>query len=190
MSKYEISDVTKNDLRESQQMLAQHPKILGAIGTLLAKEESFKQDQFVRAENAETDGMREHHLFLAGRNHDLKEPQRMMILHVTGQLDWNQTRAHEQIANKFGFSDEAIKHLSSYIKYQEIISSVIGWDRLIDLMVFVIQGRYSIRSFYQDLFLKIIKCPRVQWSDKMDRVIQGIRGGKPFKDILEDLGLK
>ena len=187
MSKYEISDVTKNDLRESQRMLAQHPKILGALDTLSAKEESFKQDQLARAENAETDGMREHHLFLASRNHDLKEPQRMMILHVTGQLDWNQS---EQIANKFGFSDEAIKQLSSYIKYQEIISSVIGWDRLIDLMVFVIQGRYSIRSFYQDLFLKINKCPRNQWSDKMDRIIQGIRGRKPFKDILEDLGLK
>ena len=188
MSKYEISDITNNDLRKSQQMFAQHPKILDALDTLSAKEESFKQDQLARAENAETDEMREHHLFLASRNHDLEEPQRMMILHVTGKLDWNQT--HEQIANKFGFSDKAIKHLSSYIKYQEIISSVIGWDRLIDLMVFVIQGRYSIRSFYADLFLKIIKCPRVQWSDKMDRVIQGIRGGKPFKDILEDLGLK
>ncbi len=186
MSKYEISDVTKNDLRESQRMLAQHPKILGALDTLSAKEESFKQDQLARAENAETDGMREHHLLLSA-SYNLKEPQRMMILHVTGQLDWNQS---EQIANKFGFSDEAIKQLSSYIKYQEIISSVIGWDRLIDLMVFVIQGRYSIRSFYQDLFLKINKCPRNQWSDKMDRIIQGIRGRKPFKDILEDLGLK
>ena len=114
----------------------------------------------------------------------------MMILHVTGQLDWNQTHAREQIANKFDFSDAAIRHLSSYIKYQEIISSVIGWDRLIDLMVFVIQGRYSIRSFYVDLILKIIERPRDQWSNIMDRVIQGIRGGKPFKDILEDLGLK
>ena len=57
-------------------------------------------------------------------------------------------------------------------------------------MVFVIQGRYSIRSFYVDLILKIIERPRDQWSNIMDRVIQGIRGGKPFKDILEDLGLK
>ena len=118
MSKYEISDVTNNDLRKSQRMLIKHPRIIGALKTLTEKEESFKQDQLARAENAETDGMREHHLFLASRNHDLKEPQRMMILHVTGQLDWNQS---EQIANKFGFSDEAIRQLSSYIKYQEII---------------------------------------------------------------------
>ena len=103
----------------------------------------------------------------------------MMILHVTGQLDWNQT--HEQIANKFDFSEAAIKHLSSYIKYQEIISSVIGWDRLIDLMVFVIQGCYSIRSFYEDLFLKLKERPQAQWSNIMDRVIQGIRGGKPLR---------
>ena len=168
-------------------MLAQHPKILGALEEVKLKKEFFEQEQLARAENAETDGMREHHLLLSA-SYNLKEPQRMMILHVTGSIDWNQTR--EQIANKFGFSDAAIRQLYNYIKYQEIISSVIGWDRLIDLMVFVIQGRYSIRSFYQDLFLKINKCPRDQWSDIMDRVIQGIRGGKPFKDMLEDLGLK
>ena len=189
MSKYEISDVTNDDLRKSQRMLIKHPRIIGALKTLTEKEEYRKQDRRVQYENAKTDGAQEYFRWLIENvNHELKEPQRMMYLHITGSIDWNQTR--EQIANKFGFSDEAIKQLSSYIKYQEIISSVIGWDRLIDLMVFVIQGRYSISSFYQDLFLKINKCPRNQWNDKMNRVIQGIRGRKPFKDILEDLGLK
>lgn len=158
MAKYEISDVTNNDLRKSQRMLAQHPKILGALEEVKLKKEFFEQ---------------------VSASYNLKEPQRMMILHVTGSIDWNQTR--EQIANKFGFSDAAIRQLYNYIKYQEIISSVIGWDRLIDLMVFVIQGRYSIRSFYQDLFLKIKERPPNQWSDIMARVIQEIRSGKPLK---------
>ena len=185
MSKYEISDVTKNDLRESQRMLAQHPKILGALGGLKLKEEARKHDLY---ENAKTDEEREFYRFL-NEPHNLKDSQRMMILHIRGQLDWNQT--HLQIANKFGFSDKDIKHLSSYIKYQEIISSVIGWDRLIELIIFVIEDCYgcSIGSF-ANLFRKINKYPRDQWSDKMDRVIQGIRRHKPFKDILEDLGLK
>ena len=180
MSKYEISDVTNNDLRKSQRMLIKHPRIIGALKTLTEKEEYRKQNRRVQYENAKTDGAQEYFRWLIENvNHELKEPQRMMYLHITGSIDWNQTR--EQIANKFGFSDEAIKQLSSYIKYQEIISSVIGWDRLIDLMVFVIQGRYSISSFYQDLFLKIKERPPNQWSDIMDRVIQEIRIGKPLK---------
>ena len=188
MAKYEISDVTNDDLRKSQRMLAQHPQILGALGGIKLKEEARKHDLNIRYENAKTDEDREFYRVFLNEPHNLKDSQRMMILHIRGQLDWNQT--HLQIANKFGFSDKDIKHLSSYIKYQEIISSVIGWDRLIELIVFVIEDRYgcSIGSF-ANLFRKINKCPRDQWSDKMDRVIQGI-GRKPFKDILEDLGLK
>ena len=189
MSKYEISDVTKNDLRESQRMLAQHPKILGALGKLSRCQHEHLNQLRERLENAKTDEERELYRVFLKEPRSLKDSQRMMILHIRGQLDWNQT--HLQIANKFGFSDKDIKHLSSYIKYQEIISSVIGWDRLIELIIYVIEDRYgcSIGSF-ANLFRKINKCPRDQWSDKMDRVIQGIRGRKPFKDVLEDLGLK
>ena len=119
MSKYEISDVTNNDLRESQRKLFQHPRILGALEGIKLKEELFKQDRHVRYENAKTDEERKYHLLLLSEPHNLEDSQRMMILHIIGKLDWNQT--HLQIANKFGFSDKAIKHLSSYIKYQEII---------------------------------------------------------------------
>ena len=189
MSKYEISDITNNDLRESQRMLAQHPRIIGALGGIKLKEEVRKHDLHVRYENAKTDGDRKFLRFLLSEPHNLKEDQRMMILHIRGQLDWNQTQ--DQIANKFEFSIGKTKHLSGYLQHQEIISSVIGWDRLIELIVFVIENRSgcSIGGFY-NLFRKIKKCPRDQWGDKMDRVIQGIRGSKPFKDILEDLGLK
>ena len=185
-----MSKITNNDLRESQRMLIQHPRIIGALKTLTEKEEYRKQDRRVQYENAKTDGAREYFRWLIENvNHELKEPQRMMYLHITGSIDWNQT--HEQIANKFGFSKAYIKQLSGYLQHQEIMSSVIGWDHLIDLMIFVIKDHHgcSIRNFY-DLFREIKKYPRKQWSDIMDRVIQEIQSGKRIKYIIENLGLK
>ena len=179
MSKYE----------ESRQILAQNPKILEA----LEKVKKQREERF---------------------SPHLKEYQVLMILHIEGGLDWNaesldqviQSHYSEVLQNyyqSFNFKGD-IKHLSGYLQHQEEISSIIGWDRLIELIVFVIQGRYgcSITSFYQTLFLKMIKdFPQDQWSNIIDRVIQDIRRGKTrgkrrfslefsLKNIIEDLGLK
>ena len=129
-----------------------------------------------------------------------------MILHITGNLDWNAESLDQVIyepSYSHRFTQEDIKHLSGYLQHQEEISSVIGWDRLIELIVFVIQGCYgcSISSFYQKLFLKIKDFPQPQWSNIIDRIIQDIRRGKTrgkkrfslefsLKNIIEDLELK
>lgn len=179
MSKYE----------ESRRMLAQNPKILEAL-------EKIKEQQEERF------------------SPHLEEYQVLMILHIEGGLDWNAEsldqviQSHysevlQQYYQSFNFKGD-IKHLSSYLRHQEKISSVIGWDRLIELIIFVIQGRHgcSISSFYQTLFLKMIKdLPQDQWSNTIDRVIQDIRWGKTrgkrrfslefsLKNIIEDLELK
>ena len=156
MSKYEIS----------QRMLAQHPKILDALGKLRRCQHEFSNQSPLGAE------------FFS-----LSESQRMIILHIQGKLDWSKKPG--QIANEFDFTPQYTRHLSNYLRHQEDISKVIGWDRLIELIVFVIQGRYgcSIGGFY-DLFRKIKKRPRGQWSDIMDRVIREIQEGKRIKDIL------
>ena len=153
---------------ESRRMLAQTPKILEAF-------EKIKRQ-------------REEHF-----SPRLKEDQELMILHIEGGLDWNAENLDQVIQshdsevlqkyyNSFNFKKD-IKHLSGYLQHQEKISKVIGWDRLIELIVFVIQGRYgcSISSFYQTLFLKMIEdedLPQDQWSNIIDRIIQDIRRGK------------
>ena len=179
MSKYE----------ESRRILAQDHKILEAL-------EEIKRQREERS------------------SLHLKEYQVLMILHIEGGLDWNAESLDQVIQShysevlqkyyqSFDFKGD-IKHLSGYLQHQEEISSVIGWDRLIELIVFVIQGCYgcSITSFYQTLFLKMIKdLPQDQWSNIIDRVIQDIRRGKTrgkkrfslefsLKNIIEDLGLK
>lgn len=158
-------------LRESQRMLFEHPKIRGALEEIGIKYEHSMP-------------------FYPGCvPYGLKPDQRMMIHHMLGYIDWNQRQG--QIANKFGFSRESITQLHGYLQLQEDISKVVGWEPLIELIVFVIQGRYgcSINGFYQGLFLKIKYRPKEQ-SDIMDGVIQGIREGRRFRHILEDLGLK
>ena len=180
MSKYE----------ESRRILAQSPKILEALKKIKRQQE-------------ERSGPR------------LEGDQELMILHIEGGLDWNpgshlvRSRYSETLQThyaSYNFKEGRIKQLRGYLKHQEDISKVIGWDRLIKLIVFVIQGRYgcSTSSFYQNLFLKMIEdedLPRDQWSNIIDRVIQDIgrgkiRGGKRFglkfslKYIIEDLGLK
>ena len=192
MSKYE----------ESRRKLAKNPKILEALKKIKRQqEEYFGQPWRELYEDAKTDEERGE-ILSRGLN---KKPQQLMILHITGNLDWNKSRDQViQIPSySHRFTQEDIKHLSGYLQYQEDISKVIGWDRLIELIVFVIQGRdgCSISSFYQKLFLKIKDLPRDQWSNIIDRVIQDIRrgktrGGKRFglkfslKYIIEDLGLK
>lgn len=158
MSKYEIS----------QRMLAQHPKILDALGKLRRCQHEFSNQSPLGAE------------FFS-----LSESQRMIILHIQGELDWSKS---DQIANEFEFTQEYIRQLSNYLQHQEDISKVIGWDPLIELIVFVIQGRYgcSIGGFYE-LFRKIKKRPRDQWSDIMDRVIQEIQEGKRINYILKHI---
>ena len=177
MSKYE----------ESRRILAQNPKILEALEKIKRQQE----DSF---------GPR------------LEEYQELMILHIEGGLDWN-AESHDQVVQSHdsevlqkyynSSSFKTIGHLPRYLQHQEEISSVIGWDHLIELIVFVIQGCYgcSISSFYQNLFLKIEDLPKDQWSNIIDRVIQDIRQGKTrgkkrfslkfsLKNIIEDLGLK
>ena len=179
MSKYE----------ESRRMLAQNPKILEALEEI--KRQQDDEDRF---------GPR------------LDEDQELMILHIEGGLDWNpgshlvRSRYSEILRThyaSYNFKEANRKHLRGYLRQQEEISSVIGWDHLIELIVFVIQGRHgcSISSFYQNLFLKIKDLPQDQWSNIIDRIIQDIRrnktrGKKRFglkfslKNIIEDLGLK
>lgn len=183
MSKYKISDVTPNDLIESQRMLARHPKIKDALKKLLRCQHEFSNRwQSYSKDYAKTD--EERNMIRKVALHNLEESQRMMYLHIQGKLDWR--KKPDQIANEFDFTPEYTRHLSGYIKYQEIISEVIGWDPLIELIVFVIQGRYgcSISGFY-DLFRKINKRPRDQWSDIMDRVIRQIQEGKRINYILK-----
>ena len=187
MSKYE----------ESRRRLAQSPKILEAL-----KE--------IKRQREERSGPR------------LKEDQELMILHIEGGLDWNpgshliRSRYSEILQTyytSYDFKEGRIRHLRGYLKHQEEMSSVIGWDRLIELIVFVIQGRdgCSISSFYQNLFRRIRKMiededlPQAQRSKIIgkiiDRIIQDIQGGKirggkrfglkfSLKYIIEDLGLK
>ena len=196
MSKYE----------ESRRMLAQNPKILEALEKIKRQhEEYFGQHWRHKYEDAKTDEERGD-ILSSGL---LKKPQQLMILHITGNLDWNVESPDQVIqipSYSHRFTQEDIRHLRGYLNHQEDISKVIGWDRLIELIVFVIQGRHgcSISSFYQTLFLKMIKdedLPQDQWSNIIDRVIQDIRrgkirGGKRFglkfslKYIIEDLGLK
>ena len=194
MSKYE----------ESRRMLAQNPKILEALEKIERQhEERFGQHWRHEYEAAKTDEERGD-ILSSGL---LKKPQQLMILHITGNLDWNAESLDQVIqipSYSHRFTQEDIKHLSGYLQHQEEISSIIGWDRLIELIAFVIQGRYgcSIGSFYQTLFLKMIKdLPQDQWSNIIDRVIQDIRRGKTrgkkrfslefsLKNITEDLGLK
>lgn len=193
MSKYE----------ESRRRLAQSPKILEALKKIKRqREEYFGQSWRERYEDAKTDEERGE-ILSRGLN---KKPQQLMILHITGNLDWNKSR--DQVIqipsySSHRFTQEDIKHLSGYLQHQEDISKVIGWDRLIELIVFVIQGCYgcSISSFYQKLFLKVKDLPQDQWSNIIDRVIQDIRRGKTrgkkrfslefsLKNTIEDLGLK
>jgi len=168
-------------------MLAEHPKIKEALEKLKKQ----REERF---------GPR------------LEEDQELMILHIEGGLDWNPgshlvwSRYSEILQTHYAsydFKEGKIRHLRGYLKRQEEISSVIGWDRLIELIVSVIQGRYgcSISSFYQTLFLKIKDLPQDQWSNIIDRIIQDIRRGKTrekkrfslefsLKNVIEDLGLK
>lgn len=192
MSKYE----------ESRRMLAQDPKILEAFEKIKRQhEEYFGQHWRHKYEDAKTDEERGE-ILSRGLN---KKPQQLMILHITGNLDWNKSRDQVILIPSYShsFTQEDIKHLSGYLQYQEDISKVIGWDRLIELIVFVIQVCYgcSISSFYQKLFLKIKDLPQDQWSNIIDRVIQDIRRGKTrgkkrfslefsLKNTIEDLGLK
>ena len=177
MSKYE----------ESRRMLAQNSKILEAL-------------KKIKKQREERSGPR------------LEEYQELMILHIEGGLDWSprsdlvRSRYSEILQThyaSYNFKEANRKHLRGYLRQQEEISSVIGWDHLIELIVFVIQGRHgcSISSFYQNLFLKIKDFPKDQWSNIIDRVIQDIRQGKTrgkkrfslkfsLKNIIEDLGLK
>ena len=192
MSKYEIS----------RQKLAQDHKIKEALEKIKRQhEEDFGQHWRQKYEDAKTDEERGDIL----SSGSLKKPQQLMILHMTGNLDWDE-RGYQVIqipSYSHRFTQEDIKHLRGYLKHQEEISSVIGWDRLIELIVFVIQGCYgcSISSFYQKLFLKLKDLPQDQWSNIIDRVIQDIRRGKTrgkkrfslefsLKNIIEDLGLK
>ena len=183
MSKYE----------ESRRMLAQNPKILEAL-------------EEIKRQHEERFGP------------PLEEDQELMILHIEGGLDWN-AESHDQVVQSHdsevlqkyynSFSFKTIGHLPRYLQHQEEISRVIGRDHphlhphLIELIVFVIQGRYgcSISSFYQNLFLKIKDLPQDQWSNIIDRIIQDIRRGKTrgkkrfslkfsLKNVIEDLGLK
>ena len=195
MSKYE----------ESRRRLARNPKIKEALKKIKRQqEEYFGQPWRELYEDAKTDEERGE-ILSRGLN---KKPQQLMILHITGNLDWNKSRDQViQIPSySHRFTQEDIRHLRGYLNHQEDISKVIGWDRLIKLTIFVIQGRdgCSISSFYQNLFRKMIKdedLPQDQWSNIIDRVIQDIRrgktrGGKRFglkfslKYIIEDLGLK
>ena len=192
MSKYEIS----------RRRLARDHKILEALEKIKRQhEEDFGQHWRQKYEDAKTDEERGDIL----SSGSLKKPQQLMILHMTGNLDWDE-RGYQVIqipSYSHRFTQEDIKHLRGYLKHQEEISSVIGWDRLIELIVFVIQGCYgcSISSFYQKLFLKLKDLPQDQWSNIIDRVIQDIRRGKTrgkkrfslefsLKNIIEDLGLK
>ena len=176
MSKYE----------ESRRMLAQNPKILEALEKIKRQhEEYFGQHWRHKYEDAKTDEERGD-ILSSGL---LKKPQQLMILHITGNLDWNVESPDQVIqipSYSHRFTQGDIKHLSGYLQHQEEISRVIGWERLIELIVFVIQGRYgcSISGFY-DLFRKINKRPRDQWSDIMDRVIRQIQEGKRINYILK-----
>ena len=198
MSKYEIS----------RRMLAQNPKILEALEEIKRQhEERLGPAWRHKYEDAKTDEERGD-ILSSGL---LKKPQQLMILHITGNLDWDE-RGYQVIqipSYSHRFTQEDIGHLRGYLKNQKEINSVIGRDHphlhphLIELIVFVIQGPRgcSISNFYQNLFLKIRDLPQNQWSNIINRVIQDIRRGKTrgkrgfslefsLKNIIEDLGLK
>lgn len=113
---------------------------------------------------------------MARREQPLDKTQWLLIDYLTEKLDSN---------------DPYIKQLQSYIKHQEKISKVVGYDPLIEIIVFLVKGYkppkgkvYGMTSM-ADLLRKITKFPENQWENKIGLVIQGIRNKKYIKEIKE-----
>ena len=118
---------------------------------------------------------------VARREQPLDKTQWLLIDYLTEKLD----------SNDLYISDSYIKQLQSFIKHQEKISKVVGYDPLIEIIVFLVKGYkppkgkvYGMTSM-ADLLRKITRFPEAQWEDKIGLVIQGIRNKKYIKEIKE-----
>ena len=107
------------------------------------------------------------------------------------RLDKTQWLLIDYLTEKLDSNDPYIKQLQSYIKHQEKISKVVGYDPLIEIIVFLVKGYkppkgkvYGMTSM-ADLLRKITRFPEAQWEDKIGLVIQGIRNKKYIKEIKE-----
>ena len=118
---------------------------------------------------------------MARREQPLEKTQWLLIDYLTEKLDSN---------NPY-ISYSYIKQLQNYIKHQEKISKVVGYDPLIEIIVFLVKGYkppkgkvYGMTSM-ADLLRKITKFPECQWEAKIVLVSQGISNKKSIKEIKE-----
>lgn len=105
------------------------------------------------------------------------------------RLDKTQWLLIDYLMEKLDSNDPYIKQLQSYIKHQEKISKVVGYDPLIEIIVFLVKGYkppkgkvYGMTSM-ADLLRKITKSPECQWEAKIGLVSQGISNKKSIKEI-------
>ena len=111
------------------------------------------------------------------------------MAHREQRLDKTQWLLIDYLTEKLDSNDPYIKQLQSYIKHQEKISKVVGYDPLIEIIVFLVKGYkppkgkvYGMTSM-ADLLRKITKFPECQWEAKIGLVSQGISNKKSIKEI-------
>ena len=121
---------------------------------------------------------------MARREQPLEKTQWLLIDYLTEKLDSNNPYIKQH-------SYSYIKQLQNYIKHQEKISKVVGYDPLIEIIVFLVKGYkppkgkvYGMTSM-ADLLRKITKFPECQWEAKIVLVSQGISNKKSIKEIKE-----